>query len=283
MGLGKTLQVICLLLKYFEDTSFVNSPKQQPQINQLSLFGNIETQNTTTKQFTTALIIVPKSLIFNRIGEINKFASKISYVVYHGNNRNEILKNDINKTNVIITTYGVVRTDIDELKKLEFSYIIADESQAIKNPQSKIYKAIIQLQADCRITITGTPIENGIVDLWAQMNFLNCNILGNKQYFDKTYVKPIHAYNNSSEIEELKKITSPFILRRLKKDVAKELPEKTEQIIYCDMYDSQKELYETEKSSIRNEMLFSKNKNAINALAMLNKLRQIAIHPKLIN
>lgn len=283
MGLGKTLQVICLLLKYFEETSFENSPKQQPQTNQLSLFSNSETIIAAPKQFSSALIVVPKSLVFNWIDEIIKFAPKLTYVVYHGNNRQKILQSNIHKTNIIITTYGMVRTDIDELKKHDFSYIIADESQAIKNPQSKVFNAMMQLQANSRITITGTPIENGIVDLWAQMSFLNHNILGNMQYFDKTYVKPIKADYYSNETEELKKITSPFILRRLKKDVAKELPEKTEQIVFCDMYDSQKELYETEKSSIRNEILFTKEKNAIAVLAMLNKLRQIAIHPNLIN
>ena len=283
MGLGKTLQVICLLLKYFEDTSFKNVSKQTLPEDELTLFKNSLSTSKKSKPFVSALIVVPKSLIFNWIEEISKYAPQITYVVYHGNNRENILKNHINQTNVIITTYGIVRTDIDELKKYDFSYIIADESQAIKNPQSKTFNAIMQLEADSRITITGTPIENGIIDLWAQMSFLNHNILGNLNYFIEAYYKPINVDYNSSETDELIKITSPFILRRLKKDVAKELPEKMEQIVYCNMYDSQKELYEAEKSSIRNKILFDKNKNTLIVFAMLNKLRQIAIHPSLIS
>ena len=179
----------------------------------------------------------------------------------------------------------MVRTDIDELKSHRFSYLVADESQAIKNPQSKVFKAIMLLQSDNTITITGTPIENSLSDLWAQMSFINDNILGNRSYFEETYMKAIHKDHNSLEAAELRSITGPFILRRLKKDVAKELPPKIEQVIYCQMHESQKEIYETEKSAIRNEILFAKNRDAniINALAMLNKLRQIAIHPLLID
>lgn len=285
MGLGKTLQVICVLQKYFENKGF-DEPTQTARTDQLSLFDDIPAHGPTNGEpILPALLVVPKSLVFNWIEELRKFAPELTYIVYHGNDRHTKLDGNLHKVHIIITTYGMVRSDIDELKAHRFSYLIADESQAIKNPRSKIFKAMILLESISKISITGTPIENSHSDLWAQMSFLNDNILGNEGYFEEMYVREILKDSNSVEAEELKNITGPFILRRLKKDVAKELPPKIEQVIYCQMHEGQKEIYETEKSAIRNEILFTKNKNfnMINAFAVLNRLRQIAIHPLMID
>ncbi len=298
MGLGKTLQVITLLQQYFEKytkpAERVHSKLESfPVTNfQYSLFAedlsiNSDNKNNEDKNnessFQSVLLIVPKSLIFNWIVELKKFSPELTYSIHHTSNRDENLKNVIHQKNIIITTYGVVRRDIELLKRHQFSYLILDESQAIKNPNSKTYQAAIQLDSQYRVSMTGTPIENNLTDLWSQMNFLNPNILGTLNFFENAYKNQIQKNIVTPELEELKSIISPFILRRLKKDVTKELPEKIEQTIYCEMLPDQSELYEKEKSVIRNELISGKNKgNYMDVLAILNRLRQIAIHPNLL-
>ncbi len=285
MGLGKTLQVITVLQKYFENKVF-EVPQQPSGEQQLSLFDHLEEPAAKdSEQVVSALLIVPRSLIFNWIEELRKFAPSLTYAVYHGSNRQDSLKNIFNRVHIIITTYGMVRQDIEELKEYPFSYIVADESQAIKNPHSKIFRAVTSLHSEFRIAITGTPIENHLTDLWAQMTFLNKNILGNQKYFEENYAMPVSKNSDGPEARELRSITGPLVLRRLKKDVARELPEKIEQVIYCEMTEEQKQLYENEKSAIRNQILFTKEKEAtvMHALAMLNRLRQIAIDPRLVD
>ena len=279
MGLGKTLQVITMLQKYFENK--VQPSKVSEQYNkQLSLF-DVEIERD--EFYKPTLIALPKSLIFNWIEELNKFAPELSFWVYHGPNRKQKLKENFTKNQIILTTYGVVTQDIEDLQKNDFSYLIADESQAIKNPDSKIFKAIITINSDYRISITGTPVENSIRDLWSQMSFLNGDILGNRHYFEKYYFQSATKELEEHKIAEITKITAPFILRRLKSEVAKDFPARSEQIIYCEMIEEQKNIYEAEKSSLRNQLLFSEDKkpNLIGALAVLNKLRQLAIHPAL--
>jgi SNF2 family DNA or RNA helicase len=293
MGLGKTLQVISLLQKYFENKSQkINTTNQKSTINegtQLSLFQTTnpvveEIDETTKNTWISVLLILPKSLIYNWINEINKFAPELTYMVYHDTNRREQFQFNFNKKNLILTTYGVVRQDIVFLKNYQFSYLILDESQAIKNPESKIFQSVIQLDSLYKITMTGTPIENKLTDLWTQMSFLNENLLGNLSYFKKTYAEPIQLNPEALEITELKELINPFILRRLKRDVAKDLPNKIEQLVYCQMDDEQAEWYEEEKSAVRNELLLKKKEESFVAvLAALNRLRQIAIHPLLVD
>ncbi|RUA11978.1 MAG: hypothetical protein DSY82_02450 [Flavobacteriia bacterium] len=299
MGLGKTLQVITLLQKYFEKHKISgeiqhSKLKSIPVTNfQYSLFDeglslNSDNKNNVNKSnestFQSVLLVVPKSLIYNWIVELKKFAPELTYSVYHTSNRDGNLKNAIHQKNIIITTYGVVRMDIEQLKDYQFSYLVLDESQAIKNPNSKTYQAVTQLDSQYRISITGTPIENNLTDLWSQMNFLNPNILGDLSFFENAYKYKILNNTEAPELEELRSIINPFILRRLKKDVAKELPEKIEQTVYCEMHPDQLELYEKEKSAIRNELMSGNSKsNYIDVLAVLNRLRQIAIHPDLLD
>ena len=284
MGLGKTLQVITLLQHYFQNKKAVIEENLKPE-SQLSIIDNLHVEDhKNAAPFQSVLLVVPRSLIYNWVEELKKFAASLSFFIYYGNKRQEEIKNEINKKQIIITTYGVVRKDVNELKKTTFSYLILDESQSIKNPHSMNYQAMVQLNANHRVSITGTPFENKLQDLWAQMNFLNPGMLGNLNYFEKTYVKPIGHNVEALEAIELQKIIKPLLLRRLKQDVAKELPEKTEQIIYCDMSDEQKDLYEQEKSSVRNQLLFEKNKkNYVQKLAVLNRLRQLALHPAMLD
>lgn len=143
---------------------------------------------------------------------------------------------------IILTSYGVVRNDIDLLKKFHYHYVILDESQAIKNPESKIYKAVSELQAEHRLVLTGTPIENSLIDLWAQMNFVNKGLLGSLSYFKDQFVYPIEKLKSEEKQQRLRDLISPFILRRTKEKVAPELPELTEQVIYCEMSAAQRSM-----------------------------------------
>jgi SNF2 family DNA or RNA helicase len=229
---------------------------------------------------------MPVSLIHNWVNEIKKFAPNLRYIKYVGNDRKNVLKK-INDCDIILTSYGIVRNDIEELTKYKFFYIILDESQYIKNSASKIYNAVTKLKSENKLVLTGTPIENSLTDLWAQINFLNKGIMGNLNFFKKEFVTSIEKNKDEEKVEKLKKIINPFILRRTKKQVAPELPPKIEQFVYCDMYAEQKKMYDEEKSVIRNSILEkienNNDKPALLAIEGLTRLRQISNHPKLLD
>ncbi len=237
------------------------------------------------KPLNTSLIIMPVSLIHNWENEILKFAPSLKVYKFYGTQRTRNF-DDLLTVDIVLASYGVVRNDIESLRNLNFKYIILDESQLIKNPDSKIYKAIIQLQSEHKLVLTGTPIENSLTDLWAQLNFLNHDLLKNQNYFREEFVVPIEKHNDEEKQRKLQIIINPFILRRKKEEVVKELPSLTEQVLYCDMTEEQQKIYETEKSSIRNliyESIDNKGfeKSSILILKALNKLRLLANHPVL--
>ncbi|MBN2166853.1 MAG: DEAD/DEAH box helicase [Marinilabiliaceae bacterium] len=285
MGLGKTIQTIALLLGYYDN----NNP--EIAINQqLSLFDTTNISGFNKSNQTPSLIVMPTSLIHNWDNEIRKFAPKLKTYVYTGQNR--IKSKDIGKIlrhyHVIISSYGVIRNDIDFLNTVNFLFIILDESQYIKNPSSKIYDAVMGLNGKHRIVLTGTPIENSLNDLWAQMNFVNKGVLGSLNYFKNHFVNPITKQQNVDVEKKLQTLISPFLLRRTKNMVAKELPPITEQTVYCDMSPEQKKIYEREKSGVRNELLKiisqqGMEKSAVITLQALTRLRQLANHPVLID
>lgn len=279
MGLGKTVQTIALLLKNKETFNLqINNPMQ---INpQLDLFG-LPTVNLTS------LIVVPASLVYNWINEIRKFAPSLKVHSHVGNLRRK--KSDkFQNYDIIISSYHTVRQDIELFSGFQFHYIILDESQVIKNPTSKIYKAVELLKSKYKLALTGTPIENSLIDLWAQMNFVNSGLLGSLNFFKKEFTIPIEKKNQQDKEDKLKILINPYILRRKKDEVAKELPAVSEQIIYCSMTDEQRKFYESEKSVIRNS-IFEKienqgiNKSSMIVLQGLTRLRQIANHPFLID
>ncbi len=287
MGLGKTLQTLCLLAHHHKqansgETKKSTTPKKQ--LKQLDLFagelGEMETN-------ATSLIIVPASLIHNWQNETKKFIPSLKIKIHTGNNRTTNISN-FKYYDLIITSYGIIRNDIDFLKQFTFDYIVIDESQHIKNPDSAIYKAVTQLESVNKIVLTGTPIENSLTDLWAQLNFINPGLVGTRKWFNDYFVTPIEKIQNQTRLEKLKKITAPFVLRRTKNEVAKDLPELTEQTILCEMSDAQEQLYEETKSAARNSLMdiFSKgdvNRNTTIILKALSELRQIANHPYLID
>lgn len=256
MGLGKTLQALAFIKKQAEKSKKPN------------------------------LAIVPTSLLYNWENEISKFVPDLKYVVYHGGNRKE-LKDDIKKYQLIITSYGVVTNDIEDLRTISFNYIFLDESQAIKNMASKRYKAVRLLKARNRIAMTGTPIENNTFDLFSQMNFLNPGFLGMATSFKSDYSKPIDGKGDQKVAAELQKMIGPFLLRRTKEQVAKELPPKIEDYIYCEMGEEQMKVYKAFRNKYR-DFLLNKieedglNKSKLHVLEGLLKLRQICDSPALL-
>jgi len=259
MGLGKTLQTIAFLSHLKE----------------------------IQKKSSTHLVIAPTSLVFNWEQEIHKFCPSLKTLIYTGVKRHSFLK-EFNDYDVVLSTYGSLLNDIEELKEFKFGYVILDESQAIKNPNSKRYKAARLLKSENRLALTGTPIENNTFDLYAQMNFLNPGLLGSMGHFRKEFSEAIDKQKNEEASQLLGKIIYPFLLRRTKEQVAKELPEKTETILYCDMQGEQRKIYESFKEKFRDYLMQKIDENGIAksqfyVLEGLTKLRQICNSPELLN
>jgi SNF2 family DNA or RNA helicase len=172
------------------------------------------------------------------------------------------------------------------LKRFEYQCLVIDESQAIKNPSSLTARNLLRLKSKRRVALTGTPIENTLLDIWSQMNFLNPGLLGSFTYFEKQFIKPIEKSGNAIRTDELRRFIDPFVLRRTKSQVTKDLPPKIEKIHYCEMNEEQEELYEKVKSQYRNEILNHVNQVGINKSRLkifngLMHLRQLALNPVL--
>jgi SNF2 family DNA or RNA helicase len=258
MGLGKTVQTLALL------------QSQKEAGNKLP-----------------SLLIMPTSLVYNWDLESRKFTPNLKVLLYTGTNRNKSF-DYFKNFDLIITSYGIVRIDLDILKIFRFNYVILDESQAIKNPTSNIAKAVMMLNSQHRLILTGTPLENSTLDLWTQMTFINPGLLGSHSFFRNEYQIPIEKKSNEAKLRKLNLLIKPFIMRRLKNQVATELPPKIEAIHYCEMTEEQENAYETAKSYYRNIIMQSIDKQGINSsqivlLQGLTKLRQLANHPKMID
>lgn len=278
MGLGKTLQAISILLLN-KEKQVASSYQNTPEPGQLSLFHS-------DASIHTSLIVLPSSLIQNWLNEIRRFAPSLKIIAHSGGGRMKD-SSRFNYSDVILSSYHTVRQDIDFLRDYEFHYVILDESQMIKNPHSKIYRAMTDLQASHKLVLTGTPIENSLIDLWSQINFVNEGLLGSLNFFKKQFVKAIEKKKNKDQEERLKQLINPFILRRTKDEVAKELPPVYEHYHYCDMTDEQKRMYEEEKSAVRNSLLenfeeIGLERSALMVLKALTRLRQISNHPILV-
>ena len=186
---------------------------------------------------------------------------------------------------IVLTTYHTALRDIELLEKIDFEYIVLDESQQIKNKDSKIFKAINQLRGTHKVSLSGTPIENSLADLWAQMQFINPDLLGNFRFFKNNFIQPIEKHQDEETTIQLRNLIQPYLLRRTKESVAKDLPELTTKIFYTTMTADQKKLYEKEKSAARNFLLdnfdATDGKYQFMVLSSLTKLRQLANHPYL--
>jgi SNF2 family DNA or RNA helicase len=256
MGLGKTVQTLALLAYERE---------RNPD--------------------ATSLLVMPTSLIYNWELEARKFTPGLRVLSYTGTQR--IKDNRLfAKYDLVLTSYGITRMDVEILKGFYFNYIILDESQAIKNPGSIISKAVNELNCRQKLILTGTPVENGTMDLWSQMNFINKGLLGNQNMFKKQFLQPIEKKNDMVKAAKLHAMIKPFILRRMKSQVATDLPEKVINVKYSTMTAEQEKAYEEVKGYYRekivNEMTIPGLKNQqFTLLRGLTQLRQIANHPKL--
>lgn len=289
MGLGKTLQTIALMLRvYGAMSAHPSGRKGIPR--QLSLFDEYDSEEypqvnvSDGEAIPPSLIVMPTSLIHNWLNEFDKFAPSLRVYVHSGPGRlrGDAFSRELQKVHIVLTSYGIVRQDLGMLNHNPFFYVILDESQYIKNPYSLIFFSVKQLQASYRLVLTGTPIENRLSDLWAQMDFLNEGILGSHQEF-KSRFQEKEVMNDDAERQALLKIINPFILRRTKEEVAPELPSLTSEVIYCDMDEEQKTVYVEEKNKVRNALLEQAERGSegysATALAALTRLRLLANHP----
>ncbi len=275
MGLGKTLQTLAVLVAVQEQLGFTT------KTTNFDLFAN---ETTIEREPLKALIVLPSSLVFNWFNESGKFTPHFSKMQYVGNDRKQ-LASRLASTDLIFTSYSIVHRDISILEKYDFRYLILDESQYIKNKDSKIFKAINKISTAHKIALSGTPIENSLDDLWSQMQFINPDILGTYNFFAANFKIPIEKKQNEEVLSELKNLVQPYILRRTKEQVLKDLPELSEQIYYCEMDPEQEKLYEKEKSKARNFLLKTdgSSPDKISIINTLMKLRQLSNHPKMVD
>jgi len=224
------------------------------------------------------LVVGPTSVVHNWADEAKKFRPDLSVCVYHGASRE--LKVDADLT---LTSYALLRRDKEALQKIRWDTIVLDEAQAIKNPQSQVAQAAFELQAGFRITMSGTPVENRLEDLWSQFHFINRGLLGGLQEFTERYVRPI-ADGDEEVAERLQERIRPFFLRRLKKEVAPELPPRTDMVLHCGLSDEERELYDAIRASTLEEVVkkLQQGGSVIAALEALLRLRQAACHPALV-
>jgi SNF2 family DNA or RNA helicase len=234
-----------------------------------------------------SLLVMPTSLLYNWKLEAKKFTPQLRVLVYAGTYRDKNLSY-FDDYDLILTSYGIVRIDVDLLRMYRFNYIILDESQAIKNPASHITNAVMELEASHRLILTGTPLENTTMDLWTQMTFANPGLLGSQSYFRSHFQGPIEKQNDTQRMRKLYALIKPFLLRRHKSQVALDLPPKVESVHYCEMAEEQEQRYEETKSYYRNFILEHIEeegiaKSQIVVLQGLTKLRQLANHPRMID
>jgi superfamily II DNA or RNA helicase len=234
---------------------------------------------------STHLLVAPTSVIHNWHNEISSFAPSLKALTFHGPRRLRTVPK-FPEYDLIITTYHTLVNDIVYLRKFQFHYVFLDESHNIKNLGSQRNKAARMLKARNRIMLTGTPLENHTFDLYAQLSFACPGLLGSRTYFRNTFAMAIDKFQHRHSILDLQKRISPFVLRRTKKEVATELPEKTQMVMYCDMEPEQKKIYDACEKELR-ELIESTNddqlfKKPMYALRGLTQLRQICNSPLLL-
>ncbi|MDR3714874.1 MAG: DEAD/DEAH box helicase [Puia sp.] len=257
MGLGKTLQTISFL-------------------QHLALRYPTETN----------LVVCPTSLIYNWEIELRKFAPGLPYHIHYGVDR--VFDDSVfNGNRLILTSYGMVRNDSEHFRKFRFGYIVLDESQAIKNPASQVYKAVQALDSRNRVALSGTPVQNNTFDLYAQMHFLNPGMLGSADFFKAEFANPIDKNGDRLAAARLRKLVYPFLLRRTKEQVAADLPDKTEMILWCEMGPAQRKIYDRFKNYYRDSILEKIGEEGIGRSSIfilegLTKLRQICDSPALL-
>ena len=257
MGLGKTVQAIAMLLHTRAEEGATRLP---------------------------ALLICPTSVVANWRREVERFAPDLHTLVHHGGSRMEgrSFVDAVRHYDLVITSYGTARRDMDILQQCRWSDLILDEAQNIKNPTAKQSQAVRRLQARNRVALTGTPVENHLTELWSVLEFLNPGYLGSHERFRHQFTVPIERYNDDQQAAELRRLVQPFLLRRLKSDptVISDLPEKNEMVVYCSMTREQAGLYE---ATVNDALAALDRADGIQrrglVLSLLTKLKQVCNHP----
>jgi superfamily II DNA or RNA helicase len=258
MGLGKTLQTLAFLR---------GVPSATPK--------------------TPSLVVCPTSLVFNWVAEAQKFAPQLKVLGLHGANRHKLFE-EIPRSDLVVTSYALIRRDLERYQQFEFDTVILDEAQHIKNRATQNAQAVKMIRARHRLVLTGTPLENSVLDLWSIFDFLMPGYLGSAKDFKERYEVPITREKSAETQARLARRLKPFILRRLKRDVAKDLPAKIEQVTFCELNDEQRALYQQVMEFSRKEVLeavgaqgLAKSKLVI--FTALLRLRQICCDLRLLN
>ncbi|NPV54092.1 MAG: DEAD/DEAH box helicase [Firmicutes bacterium] len=296
MGLGKTIQVIALLLQNKLQSKLRNK-LQNKLWNKLCTQDDgrdDDSQNDSQhdsgahegRRPMPVLLICPTSLVGNWQREISRFAPSLRVMIHHGMNRltGEDFKKEAGDNDLVISTYSLARRDEAELAQVDWDGIILDEAQNIKNASAQQTQSIRRLTAGFRVALTGTPVENRLSELWSIMEFLNPGYLGSLASFRERFSIPVERYGDHDAAERLRRLVTPFILRRLKTDprIIQDLPEKQEMKVYCNLTKEQATLYE---AMVRDMMMKIEGSSGIErkgaVLAALTKLKQVADHPAL--
>lgn len=257
MGLGKTLQVIALLLAQKEEGRRIS------------------------------MVVCPSSLVLNWESEVRKFAPDLITVSVTGasSRREELIQNADGSADLLITSYDLLKRDVELYTNFSFQYVVADEAQYMKNQNTQNAKAMKTLRAAIRLALTGTPVENSLAEVWSIFDFLMPGYLYNYTKFRKSFETPIVKQNDQSAAKSLRKMVSPFILRRMKKDVLKELPKKIETVLYAELEGEQKKVYISNAAAAKKELetnLGDSGTDKLQILALLTRLRQICCDPTLV-
>lgn len=268
MGLGKTLQTAALLAHTYH--ACAPAADDLPTLNASGL--------------PPSLIVMPVSLVHNWRAELARFTPSLHTYVYTGRQvvAGTAAERILAQYHIVITSYGILRNNVDTLARIHFHFLILDESHLAKNPSSKTYQALTSLRSRQHVNLTGTPVENSLTDLWAQMNLVNPGLLGSRRAFEAFFRGPIEQADDQRTRQRLRQITAPYILRRTKGQVLRELPELTVQTVACPLDEEQESLYEREKSMARNQLTgVAAPSRRFVALQALTRLRLIANHPAL--
>ncbi len=268
MGLGKTLQALAFLKMCCRD----------------SLGRKTETADRMSA--APCLVVCPTSLVFNWVNEVKKFTPDLRVLALNGPNRHELFK-QISEADLVVTSYALIRRDAEKYRTLEFDTVILDEAQHIKNRQTQNAQAVKAIRSQHRLVLTGTPLENSVLDLWSIFDFLMPGYLGSAKDFRERYEVPITREKNAEVQARLARRLKPFLLRRLKRDVAKDLPEKIEQIAFCDLTEDQSAVYQQILEATRREVVNAVNaqglpKSRMLVLTALLRLRQVCCDLRLL-
>jgi non-specific serine/threonine protein kinase len=259
MGLGKTVQALTFLLR----------------------------QHRSENATSPSLIVAPRSLIVNWMREAQRFTPTLRITPYLGIDRDKTTI-DTGEFDVVLTTYGILLRDIGLLRRKHYECVVLDEAQAIKNPESRTARSVRLLNAKCRVALTGTPVENSTTDLWSLFAFLNPGLLGSASFFRTEFSTPIERLGEAEAATTLRRIVSPFILRRTKQQAAPELPPRTEEVVSVEMTDEQRAFYMELRDKYRRELVGMIDQSGLQSarfhvLEGLLRLRQAACHPRLVD